>query len=250
MTSPLSPLEWHQVFLRQADWTRPAREHLYRRAELVRARRVLDVGCGTGAITAEIASRTRGRVVGLDIEPSLLSVTPARPRLEFVLGDGHRLPFADGAFDLAATHFVLLWLTDPVAALREMARVTRQGGWVLACAEPDYGGRIDHPDLPIARWQMEALRREGADPRVGRRLRALFTEAGLQAEVSLISAPWDMAGLRESHDGEWDLLQRTTGGLVTAEERQAVRAADLAAVQAGTRFVFMPVFCALAQKRN
>ncbi|MBU1879285.1 MAG: methyltransferase domain-containing protein, partial [Chloroflexi bacterium] len=70
MTSPLSPADWDTQFRRQAAWTHSVRSHLYRRANLRHAQRVLDVGCCTGVITAEIASRTRGRVIGIDIDPA------------------------------------------------------------------------------------------------------------------------------------------------------------------------------------
>jgi len=80
-------------------------------------------------------------------------------------------------------------------------RVTQPGGAILVCAEPDYGGRLDYPDLPIGRWQAEALRREGADPLLGRKLRALF-RAG-RVDVGVIPGLWDLATLRAEFDREW-----------------------------------------------
>ena len=71
MQGPIA--DWHEQFVRQAQWTQPTRDHLYRRAQLGQAERVLDVGCGTGAITAELARRTRGQVIGVDIDPAMVA---------------------------------------------------------------------------------------------------------------------------------------------------------------------------------
>ncbi len=247
MTEPaLTSDQWAAHFRRQAEWTRAARNYLYRRANLLRARRVLDVGCGTGVITEEIAARTRGRTVGLDINPQFLRRLDGH-RASYVLGDAHRLPFPDDAFDIVLCHFVLMWLREPSRGLAEMARVARPGGWVLLCAEPDYGGRLDYPDLPLAAWHIEALKREGADPFVGRKLRALCAGQGLDAEVGCMSAPWTSDAVRDSLEGEWATLNRVTRDFVSEGERRAVRAQEEAAIARGERFVFMPVFYAAAR---
>lgn len=97
--------------------------------------RVLDVGCGTGALTAELLER-----VGLDVisavDPSASFVAAMRERFPAVdvrRASAEELPFADGSFDLALAQLVVHFMTDPVAGLREMARVTRAGGLVGAC---------------------------------------------------------------------------------------------------------------------
>ncbi len=243
MEPALTPHEWAEHFRRQAEWTRAARNYLYRRADLLRARRVLDVGCGTGVITEEIAARTRGRVVGLDVNPDFLRLREGNGAA-YVLGDAMRLPFASGAFDVVICHFVLMWLRDPRQGMAEMVRVTRPGGWALLCAEPDYGARLDYPDLPHAAWHIEALRREGADPFMGRKLRALCAEQGLDAEVGCLSTPWTSDAIRDSLEGEWATLSRITREFVGEDERRAVRAREEAAIARGERFVFMPVFYA------
>lgn len=244
--SALTPDEWAAHFRSQAQWTRPARNYLYRCADLLRARRVLDVGCGTGVITEEIAARTRGHVAGLDIDPHLLRRREGS-HATYLVGDAHRLPFADSVFDVVLCHFVLMWLRDPRRGMAEMSRVARPGGWILLCAEPDYGGRLDFPDLPHAAWHIEALRREGADPFMGRKLRALCAEQGLDAEVGCLSAPWTSDAVRDSLDGEWATLSRITRDFVGEDERRAVRAQEEAAIARGERFVFMPVFYAAGQ---
>jgi SAM-dependent methyltransferase len=249
MTTILTPEEWDRQFARQAEWTRATRGHLYRRANLLRAERVLDVGSGTGVVTEELATRTDGQVMGVDLDAFMVAYARERGgRAEYRVGDAHDLPFRDGWFDVTVCHFLLMWCRDPVQAAGEMVRVTRPGGTVLVCAEPDYGGRIDHPDLPVGRWQMEALRREGADPCLGRRLRGLFALPGARrVEVGVIPGLWDPATLRAEFDGEWALWERSLTGVVPPDELARVKAADLQATEEGSRLVFMPVFYALVR---
>lgn len=89
----------------------------------------LDVACGSGRLTAELARQSAGgRVVGLDFSPRMLEVARRdHPRIEFVEGDALNLPFADGTFDAATIAFGLRNLADPVGGLREMTRVARRG---------------------------------------------------------------------------------------------------------------------------
>jgi SAM-dependent methyltransferase len=249
MTTELSHQEWDEQFARQAGWTRGTRTFLYRRANLLRAERVLDVGSGTGVLTEELADRTKGQVVGVDLDPGMVDFARKRGgKAEYRTGDAHDLAFRDGWFDLVVCHFLLLWCSDPTRVAQEMVRVTRPGGAVLVCAEPDYGGRIDYPDLPLGRWQCEALRREGADPLLGRKLRGLFALPGVRdAEVGLIPGMWDLATLRAEFDAEWSLWERTLEGLVPPDELSRVRAMDMAAIETGERLVFMPVFYAMVR---
>lgn len=251
LTTQLTPAEWDVQYSRQAGWTRPTRTYLYRQANLAKARRVLDVGSGTGAVTEEVAARTAGQVIGIDIDPQVVDFARGRGgRAEYRLGDAHGLPFAGGLFDITVCHFVLLWCQDPRRVVSEMLRVTRSGGAVLVCAEPDYGGRIDYPELPLGRWQIGALQREGADPCLGRKLRSLFAPRAVDyLEVGVIPGLWDPGTLRGEFDAEWSLWERALREQVPAEELAQVKATDRAATDSGERLVFMPVFHALARPR-
>jgi SAM-dependent methyltransferase len=210
---------------------------------------VLDVGSGTGVVTEELAERTQGQVIGVDLDPEMVTFAQRRGgRAEYRAGDAHDLPFRAGWFDVTVCHFLLLWCGDPARAAQEMVRVTRPGGVVLVCAEPDYGGRIDHPDLPLSHWQIEALRCEGADPCLGRRLRELFVQPGVRdVDVGLIAGLWEPVTLRAQFEAEWALWERSLAGLVPADELSHVKAADWAAIDSGERLVFMPVFYALVR---
>ena len=169
-------------------------------------------------------------------------------RAEYRVGDAHHLPFDDAWFDCTACHFTLMWCHDPGKVAEEMVRVTQPGGAILVCAEPDYGGRIDHPELPLGRWQIEALRREGADPCLGRKLRDLFSlPAARQVDVGLMPGLWNPVALRAEFDAEWSLWELSLADLVSARELAQVKALDLEAIESGRRLVFMPVFYALVR---
>jgi SAM-dependent methyltransferase len=169
-------------------------------------------------------------------------------RAKYSPGDAQNLSFEDGEFDITVCHFLLLWCQDPIRAAQEMVRVTRAGGAILVCAEPDYGGRIDHPDLPLGCWQRQSLRSEGADPCLGRKLRGLFSlPAVRRVEVGVIPGLWDLATLRAEFDAEWGLWERSLAGAVPEAELSRVKAAELQAIEMGDRLAFLPVFYALVR---
>ena len=94
----------------------------------------LDIACGSGKLTADLARLTgaRGRVVGLDFSPQMLEVARREhPRLEFLEGDALNLPFEDASFDASTIAFGLRNLADPVRGLREMLRVVKPSGRVV-----------------------------------------------------------------------------------------------------------------------
>jgi SAM-dependent methyltransferase len=232
----------------QASWTLPTRTWLYGLAKLPRARDVLEVGCGTGVIAGELAHISSAWVVGLDIDGTMLAFARGQGGgVAYAQGDAHALPFPGGSFDVVVCHYLLLWLADPAQAVREMARVVRPKGWVLACAEPDYGGRVDHPPemVSLGRLQAQALRQQGADPELGRRLGELFVGAGLQATGGVIAGHWQLPSIPdEGFEAEWAMRERDLAGLLPAEELHRLHAADRQALTDGRRMLFVPTFYA------
>jgi SAM-dependent methyltransferase len=103
--------------------------------------RVLDVGCGPGALTGELVARLGSTSVAA-VDPSEPFVEAARaryPGVDVRLAAAENLPFSDGTFDAALAQLVVHFMADPVAGLEEMARVTRRDGVVAACVW-DHGG--------------------------------------------------------------------------------------------------------------
>jgi SAM-dependent methyltransferase len=117
--------------------------------------RVLDVGCGPGALTTELVGRLGpGAVAAADpSEPFVQAARSRHPGVEVVLAGAEDLPFDDGAFDAALAQLVVSFMSDPVAGLAEMRRVTRAGGVVAACVWDLAGGNA--PLSPYWRGVLE-----------------------------------------------------------------------------------------------
>ncbi len=146
--------------------------------------RVIDVGCGTGALTDELLRRVdQGAVAALDPSASFVSAMRNRfPAIDVRQGSAERLPFDDGTFDVALAQLVVHFMADPVAGLAEMRRVTRRDGVVAACVW-DFAG--DRGPLAVfwdaARVIQPSVRDESGLPgtREGH-LVELFVAAGLR----------------------------------------------------------------------
>jgi SAM-dependent methyltransferase len=104
--------------------------------------RVIDVGCGPGALTRELVDRLGpSNVSAVDpSEPFVAAVRERFPSVDVRLAGAEQLPFADKGFDAALAQLVVHFMSDPVAGLHEMARVVRTGGVVAACVW-DHAGR-------------------------------------------------------------------------------------------------------------
>ena len=205
---------------------------------------LLDVGSGPGTITADLAARIApGRLTALETSEQVLQhardevSSRGCMNVDFVVGDVLRLDFPADSFDVVHAHQVLQHIADPVAALREMARVCRPGG-VVAARDGDYGGFVWYPANPgLDRWNelyRAAARANGGEPDAGRYLLAWARAAGCR-NIRASSATWcygEPAG-RAEWGGMW--ADRITGsaigtqllesGLATAAELEDVAAA-------------------------
>lgn len=141
----LTTSQWHTRFLYQSTWTQHIRRFLFSKAKIGNADTVLEVGCGTGAILSQ--TDTNAQLFGLDTEFVRLEFASKDTSVsaDFVAGDALYLPFRSNTYDITFCHYLLLWLSNPEAAISEMIRLTCHDGYVIAFAEPDYSHRIDFP---------------------------------------------------------------------------------------------------------
>jgi 2-polyprenyl-3-methyl-5-hydroxy-6-metoxy-1,4-benzoquinol methylase len=202
--------------------------------------RILDVGCGPGTITLDLAELvTDGRVTAL--EPAAAALDEARAgaeargltNVDFVEATLERADLAEASYDVVHTHQVLHHVSDPVGMLAEMRRLCRPGG-LVAARESDFGAFTYWPDLPgLAAWNElfhRITRRNGGEPDAGRRLLSWARAAGL-AEITSTASVWCFSTPddRAWWGGSW--ADRVTGRAFTEQALAAgASAADLAAI--------------------
>lgn len=254
MTS-LTTAEWHQRYLQQARWTENLRAYLFEKANLQHASKILDVGCGTGVLEHELYEFTAKRLFAIDIDASALNYArKLASQVDYTHCDCLSLPFVDNAFDITFSHFFLLWIRDVRLAMAEMVRVTRSDGYILALAEPDYGGRIDFPHelSKIGAWQNEALQKQGANPYIGRKLRSVFHEAGLSdIEVGVMGGQWSDDAANRDATLEWEVIHSDLGNHIEfLKQAKCLEALDQSARQNGQRMLFVPTFYAIGKVKS
>lgn len=184
--------------------------------------RLLDVGCGPGTITLDLADRiaqlggSSSQVTGADSSESALAsarelATDRGLGTEFFLSDASSLPFEDNSFDIVFASQMLHHVSDPIAALKEFTRVTRPGG-LITSREIDYGAMLWYPPTPgLSRWRavfsvISDL--NGNQPNAGRHLPYWFTQAGL-SDLTVSSSNWTYGSAEEKQTLASSWSQRT-----------------------------------------
>ncbi|MEE1926936.1 methyltransferase domain-containing protein [Streptomyces sp. TRM 70351] len=220
----------HESVLRSHRWRTAENSAAYLLPRLRAGLALLDVGCGPGTITAELAARVApGPVTAVDRSAEILDAARAQarragvPGVRFLTGDVHALDFPDDSFDVVHAHQVLQHVGDPVAALREMRRVCRPGG-LVAVRDADYAAMTWYPQLPgLDAWQelyQRVARAGGGEPDAGRRLlgwahAAGFTDVTPTADVWCFATGEDRAwwsGLWADRTVDSDFARLAVGG--------------------------------------
>jgi SAM-dependent methyltransferase len=192
----------HESVLRSHTWRTAENSSAYLLPHLHPGLDLLDVGCGPGTITADLALLVApGQVVGIDAAADVvaqaqeLTAGSGLDNLRFETGDLFALGYPDASFDVIHLHQVLQHLADPVGALVELRRVLRPDG-LLAARDSDYGAFTWAPADPLLdRWlelYFEVTGRNGHDARIGPKLLGLAHEAGF-ADVVTSSSTWTYA---------------------------------------------------------
>jgi len=170
----------HESVLRSHRWRTAENSAAYLLPFIQPGVDILDVGCGPGTITADLAVLVEpGHVSAVEVSAEALALAKlevaaqGRANVTFAVADVHDLPFEDGAFDVVHAHQLLQHVGDPVAALREMRRVCKTGG-IVAARDSDYGAFTWYPTNPALDNWLALYRRiariNGGEPDAGRRL--------------------------------------------------------------------------------
>jgi len=178
----------HSSVLKSHTWRTAQNSAGYLLPQLDGSNSLLDIGCGPATITCDLATRVKS-VIGIEPVPDILDKAEATrvvagvDNVSFEVGSVYELRFDDDAFDVVHAHQVLQHLTDPVAALREMARVAKPGG-LIAVRDADYHAMTWYPELPgLDRWMeiyQAVARHNDAEPDAARHLLQWALNAGIE----------------------------------------------------------------------
>jgi len=200
--------------LRTHSWRTVANSAPYLIPHLQPSLEILDVGCGPGTITVDLAKRVGdGHVTGIDYtdepfaEARSLAEKEKVANINFLTADIHALPFEDGMFDIVHAHQVLQHIRDPVKGLREMKRVAKTGGLVAVC---ESASMTWYPKLPaLMEWKdlhTRVSEAKGGNPDPGSYISVWAHEAGFERDsVSCSANTWcySTKGEREWWSGIW-----------------------------------------------
>jgi ubiquinone/menaquinone biosynthesis C-methylase UbiE len=248
MTPPADRAFWQTRYRRQVSWTAELRRYALKASGLPRDARLLEVGCGYGAVLEELQADGHTRLTGLDLDFPALQALPTQASA--LCADGLHMPFPSGCFDACLCHFFLLWAAHPIQALQEMKRVVRPGGWLFVLAEPDYSARVDEPPAlaPLGELQTRALLRQGAHPFIGAHLAALFHTVGLSnVECGQLSLSPDSSPFSSEEEDEWQVLAADLRDLLSSAELSGWETLERQTRRAGTRRLYVPVHYAFGQ---
>lgn len=232
----------HESVLRSHRWRTAENSAGYLLPHLNEGMTLLDVGCGPGTITADLAARV-AQVTASEVKDEALDLARAEvarrqvKNVDFAVADVHALDFPDDTFDVVHAHQVLQHVGDPVLALREMRRVCKPGG-LVAVRDSDYAAFTWFPQLPqLDDWMalyQEVARNNGGEPDAGRRLLCWARAAGF-VDVTATSSTWCFANQEDRAwwGGMWaervlasDMAgQALATGAATREDLESISAA-------------------------
>ncbi len=216
----------HESVLRSHTWRTVENSAAYLIPSLRPGASILDVGCGPGTITIDMARRVApGEVIGIDASEDVVAAAreaqaeAGQTNVSFSTDDAYALSYADDTFDIVHAHQVLQHLSDPVAVLREMGRVAKPGG-VVAVRDADYAGMSWWPEHPLLdRWleiYRSVAKENDAEPDAARHLVDWATQAGF-SDVTPSAHTWIFATPDERRwwGGLW--ADRTTSSALATQ---------------------------------
>lgn len=240
-------IDWKDRFSEQLKWTKDLREHIYNKIELKPQQKLLEIGCGTGALLKEIGQLFQVEITGIDINNERIEIARKRLKSENISALLHIMDilsnsFEDETFDFITSNYLFLWIKDLDKCFDEIYRILKPNGILLIFAEPDYGGLIEHPKTGLKKALISNLKKAGADPEVGRKLNHYFYNKFKISEQFCASIPWISNNNQSNLFKELEFFQN----ILKNEDWDSNRLGQ--AIKIRKYFLFVPIFSFLLTK--
>ena len=188
-------MNWHDRFSIQLEWTRELRNLIYTHLKIQNSSKILESGCGTGALLTELGSRFKCELYGIDIDEKRLDIAKKEMdgkdiKAQLTKNTILNTKYKESTFDFIFTHYFFLWIEDLEGAFNELHRILKQEGKLIILAEPDYGGLIEEPDFNLKQAIQSNLIKQGSNPNVGREIPKYLKNKFVIHEQFTSSIPW------------------------------------------------------------
>ncbi|MHA1146778.1 MAG: class I SAM-dependent methyltransferase [Promethearchaeota archaeon] len=240
-------IDWQKRFVEQLKWTEQLRNYLYNKIDIRYRKKVLEIGCGTGALLTELGINFDLELYGMDIDGDRLNLAKKeldqhKIKVKLLHMDILNNDFQDNEFDVVITNCLFLWIKDLRKIFEEIYRILINKGVLLIFAEPDYGGLVEYPNTNLKEALFSNLLSEGADPEVGRKLNQYFVYKFLVKEQFCTSIPWIANNNQEALLKELDFFRT----LLSPNEfnNELMRHS----IKNNKYFIFVPVFSYYLEK--
>ena len=167
-------INWHDRFTNQLKWTKELREYIYKVFDFNKYKKILEIGCGTGALLLELGQKFDLELHGIDIDSQRIEMAKknliqANVRATVRNEDVLTCAYPNGSFGAVVTNLFFLWIKHLEPVFQKIHDLLVKNGNLVIFAEPDYGGLIEYPETGLKQALISNLRRSGANPDVGKK---------------------------------------------------------------------------------
>jgi len=240
-------INWHERFKNQLKWTKELREYIYKIYDFTKFRKILEVGCGTGALLMELGEKFDLELHGIDIDPERIEMARtnlkeakinAKVRCEDIL----TCSYPNESFTAIVTNLFFLWIKQLEPVFQKIHDLLVTNGTLVIFAEPDYGGLIEYPETGLKEALISNLHRSGANPDVGRMLSAHFSKKFKVTGEFSPSIPWMASNNKDA------LLTESAFFNELLKKENYNREKLIQSIEDGSYFIYNPSFSFVLHK--
>ncbi len=240
-------INWHERFMNQLKWTKELREYIYKIFDFSKYKKILEIGCGTGALLLELGQKFDLELYGLDMDSNRIELARKNLKLAGIQAEVRceeilQTSYKNQSFGAVVTNLFFLWIKKLEPVFQKIYDLLVENGVLIIFAEPDYGGLIEYPETGLKEALVSNLRRSGANPNVGRMLSSHFKDKFKVIGEFSPTIPWMASNNKEA------LLQESAFFNELLKKEIYDRNKLVQSIEDGSYFIYNPSFSFVLQK--